>query len=349
MDGIGLAKSQLEAFRNISAPNDPIKNFEVPADATVSLWQERLAGVTRESLVEEVATLAAEIKLPVLDRDEARYDHLKIYHQLSELLETLRSIAAIAVELGYPDALNVVAKTADITPQLNKILQLLNGLQTQTDKIAQQTATRISDGIAITLGPVSATLGAIRQSAALARQKIILDSDETNVGGLVSDLQRVANLANQIVGQLQTFSRFIPQWMRAALKGVVRLASEVADHGLELLRIVRHKKFSESGKHTEAGKLHQRYPEADEQALSVKEAKTAGAALRAARQKRKISAADMAHYLRIRLAHVNAIEEGEFSQLPGRTYAVGWVRAYAQALGIVPEEILVSVRRATPF
>jgi cytoskeleton protein RodZ len=44
--------------------------------------------------------------------------------------------------------------------------------------------------------------------------------------------------------------------------------------------------------------------------------------------------------LRIRLPHLEALEEGRISQLPGSAYAVGFVRSYARALGLDDEEIV---------
>ena len=38
--------------------------------------------------------------------------------------------------------------------------------------------------------------------------------------------------------------------------------------------------------------------------------------------------------LRIQHSYLQAIEEGEIDRLPGPTYAVGFVRAYAEYLGL---------------
>lgn len=344
---VEAVKGQLAAIMKSPAPNDPIQDFTFPSPPLIAQWQDRLEKVTRDTLVEEVAMLVSEIHLPVLDRDDARYDHLKIYHQLSALQEALRSIASIAMTLGYPSAANVVAKTADIEPELSKILQLLNGLRQQTEKIERQTAAKISDGIAVAIGPVSVTLGSIKQSAALALKKIRLDSYETNVGALVSDLQRIASASNRLVEHLQTLARHIPQWMRAALKGVVQTGREIAERGIELMRTVRRNKQKSRDERHEYGEIREDNRELDQQTLSDREAKKAGAALRTAREKQKISVREAAQHLKIRSEHVHAIEEGQFQVLPGRTYAIGWVRAYAWYLGIAAEELLNSVRRAT--
>ena len=49
---------------------------------------------------------------------------------------------------------------------------------------------------------------------------------------------------------------------------------------------------------------------------------------------------DVAAELRIRLPYLEAIERGELSALPGAAYQTGFVRTYAQALGLDGDEIL---------
>lgn len=44
--------------------------------------------------------------------------------------------------------------------------------------------------------------------------------------------------------------------------------------------------------------------------------------------------------LRIRYVYLEAIEEGRFEDLPGKTYVVGFVRAYAEYLGLDAEEVV---------
>lgn len=48
----------------------------------------------------------------------------------------------------------------------------------------------------------------------------------------------------------------------------------------------------------------------------------------------------VAHVLRIRLVYLEAIEGGRFDELPGKTYVVGFVRAYAEYLGLDSEEVV---------
>jgi cytoskeleton protein RodZ len=66
----------------------------------------------------------------------------------------------------------------------------------------------------------------------------------------------------------------------------------------------------------------------------------AGADLRAARERLGLSLDDVALNLRIRPPHLEALEEGRISQLPGNAYALAFVRTYAGALGLDAEEMV---------
>jgi cytoskeleton protein RodZ len=66
----------------------------------------------------------------------------------------------------------------------------------------------------------------------------------------------------------------------------------------------------------------------------------AGADLREARERLGWSLQDVAAQLRIRLPHLEALEEGRISQLPGSAYAVAFMRTYARALGLDDEEMV---------
>lgn len=63
---------------------------------------------------------------------------------------------------------------------------------------------------------------------------------------------------------------------------------------------------------------------------------TVGQDLRAARLRRGEDLATAARTLKIRRDHLEALEEDRLAALPGRTYAVGFVRAYAEYLGLDP-------------
>jgi cytoskeleton protein RodZ len=63
-----------------------------------------------------------------------------------------------------------------------------------------------------------------------------------------------------------------------------------------------------------------------------------GAELREARREQGWDIAQLAGSLRIRQSYLEAIENGRISDLPGTTYALGFVRAYANALGVPAED-----------
>lgn len=64
-----------------------------------------------------------------------------------------------------------------------------------------------------------------------------------------------------------------------------------------------------------------------------------GAELRAARLRLDRRVPDLAAGLRIKPAHLEALEEGRIADLPGAAYAAGFVRAYAGALGLDPDAL----------
>jgi cytoskeleton protein RodZ len=63
---------------------------------------------------------------------------------------------------------------------------------------------------------------------------------------------------------------------------------------------------------------------------------TVGQDLRAARLRRGDDLASVSRVLKIRKDHLEALEEDRLEALPGRTYAVGFVRSYADYLGLDP-------------
>ncbi|WP_086619979.1 helix-turn-helix domain-containing protein [Erythrobacter tepidarius] len=70
----------------------------------------------------------------------------------------------------------------------------------------------------------------------------------------------------------------------------------------------------------------------------------AGARLRAAREARRIELAQIALETRIPLRHLEAIEAGDFASLPSRTYAIGFSRSFAKAVGLHEGAIIEAVR-----
>jgi cytoskeleton protein RodZ len=73
---------------------------------------------------------------------------------------------------------------------------------------------------------------------------------------------------------------------------------------------------------------------------TLKGAALVGASLREVRERLGWKLPDVAASLRIREAYLDAIERGELDLLPGFAYQNGFVRSYAQVLGLDPEEIL---------
>jgi cytoskeletal protein RodZ len=69
-----------------------------------------------------------------------------------------------------------------------------------------------------------------------------------------------------------------------------------------------------------------------------------GASLRAAREAMRLDLPHIAAETRIPLRHLQAIEDGQFDALPSRTYAIGFARTYAKAVGLDPEVITDAVR-----
>jgi cytoskeleton protein RodZ len=65
-----------------------------------------------------------------------------------------------------------------------------------------------------------------------------------------------------------------------------------------------------------------------------------GALLRQRRQTLGQPLADIARDSRIRLAYLEAIEDGRYDDLPGSAYAAGFVRSYAEHLGLDGDEVV---------
>src|SRR5580698_3968486 len=61
---------------------------------------------------------------------------------------------------------------------------------------------------------------------------------------------------------------------------------------------------------------------------------TVGQDLRAARLRRGDDLATVSKALKIRKDHLEALEEDSLDKLPGKTYAIGFVRSYAHYLGL---------------
>ena len=63
---------------------------------------------------------------------------------------------------------------------------------------------------------------------------------------------------------------------------------------------------------------------------------TVGADLRAARGRKGLDIETVSEVLKIKPEHLTALEEGDISGLPGRAYAIGFLRSYAEYLELDP-------------
>ena len=62
------------------------------------------------------------------------------------------------------------------------------------------------------------------------------------------------------------------------------------------------------------------------------------------RLERSLTLGGVARELRIRPRYLAALEDGRFQELPGRIYAIGFVRAYAKHLGLDAEDAVVRLK-----
>ena len=73
-----------------------------------------------------------------------------------------------------------------------------------------------------------------------------------------------------------------------------------------------------------------------------------GAALKAIRESRGLSLEEMADATRVRRSYLAAIEEMRLDTLPSRPFTIGYIRAYAKALGQDGEAAVVRFRAERP-
>ncbi|MGI8968188.1 MAG: helix-turn-helix domain-containing protein [Chloroflexota bacterium] len=73
-----------------------------------------------------------------------------------------------------------------------------------------------------------------------------------------------------------------------------------------------------------------------------------GDMLRGARQKRNLSLIDVAEMTHIRLNFLEALENGEYGHLPGPAYITGFLRNYAQAVGLYPDDVVQEYYASRP-
>ena len=73
-----------------------------------------------------------------------------------------------------------------------------------------------------------------------------------------------------------------------------------------------------------------------------------GRYLRQIRMQRGISVRDVSNQIRIRINQVEALEDGRVEDLPGLVYSIGYVRSYANLLGLDGEEAVRRFKSDTP-
>lgn len=79
-------------------------------------------------------------------------------------------------------------------------------------------------------------------------------------------------------------------------------------------------------------------------AATAPEAASVGARLRLAREAAGLSLTEIASRTRVPIRHLEAIEAGDYSALPGSTYTIGFTRSYAKALDLDEAAIIDAMR-----
>ncbi len=74
-----------------------------------------------------------------------------------------------------------------------------------------------------------------------------------------------------------------------------------------------------------------------------------GEMLRTARQKRSLSLDLVAEATRIKITYLDALENGDYSLLPGPAYVTGFIRNYARYLGLHPDDLVQVYHASRPI
>ena len=90
------------------------------------------------------------------------------------------------------------------------------------------------------------------------------------------------------------------------------------------------------------------HPDWKDPVPSITEAATLGGGLRATREAAGQSLAELSVATRVHVRYLTALEEGDFSALPSRVFAIGYVRAYAGALGLDEQLAVERFKRESP-
>src|SRR3989344_1077936 len=73
-----------------------------------------------------------------------------------------------------------------------------------------------------------------------------------------------------------------------------------------------------------------------------------GRLLQQARQDLRLAPEDVAQILHLSSKQIVALEKDDYQSLPGPTYVRGYLRGYAQLLGLSPEKVVESYNSLTP-
>lgn len=73
-----------------------------------------------------------------------------------------------------------------------------------------------------------------------------------------------------------------------------------------------------------------------------------GRQLKEARERQGISLKSVQHKTKVSLRYLEAIESGAFHVIPGEFYLKGFIRSYARAVGVDPEELLAAYSHESP-
>ncbi len=90
------------------------------------------------------------------------------------------------------------------------------------------------------------------------------------------------------------------------------------------------------------------HPDWKDMTSAIVDAPTLGAGLRATRKASGRSMAELSVATKVNSRYLIALEEGDFSALPSRVFAIGYVRAYATALGLDEQLAVERFKRESP-
>jgi cytoskeletal protein RodZ len=97
-----------------------------------------------------------------------------------------------------------------------------------------------------------------------------------------------------------------------------------------------------------SGEAHLPADDAEPYEPTVHSGRDIGEALRAVREHRGLTLEEVAEATRVRRAYLAAIEDLRLELLPSRPFTIGYIRSYAEALGLDPEEAVYRFKADEP-